>query len=112
MPMPANLYAKVKGAYDFAIDFLGVYTTYTNASGTQTRTAIVGFRNLGRDDTELVNAYGPGVVAITCAREDFPDAPGKFDQFVINGMTYIVQAAHQATLNANVVGWRVYATGK
>ncbi len=112
MSMPSKLHGSMRGAYEFAISFLGATANYESVDGSVTRTATVGFRHVGRDDAEAVNAYGPGVVAITCAQKDFPTSPKKFDSFTVNGKVYIVQAAHHAVLNANVVGWRVYATGK
>jgi hypothetical protein len=112
MPMNTKLHGRVRGAYDFAIGLLGVNARYESADGTRVVAAVVGFRHLGRDDAELINAYGPGTVAITCSRRDFGDPPKKLDQFNINGAIYIVQACHHAVLNADIVGWRVYATGK
>jgi hypothetical protein len=112
MPMGSRLHGSVRGAYEFAIDLLGVNAVYTSTDGTVTHSGVIGFRNMGRDNPELVNAYGPGVVALTCRQSEFPTAPAKFDTFLINGMTYVVQASHAAILNADVIGWRVYVTGK
>lgn len=112
MPMSSSLRGKVRSAYDFAIDFLGSEAVIESASTGAKITTTVGFRNIGRDDNEVVNAYGPGTVAITVSQANCPTEPMKFDQITIAGKVYTVQAAHIATLNGEIFGWRVYATGK
>lgn len=112
MPMGPDLRGKVHDAYDFVVDFLGTPAVHQSAETNATTDMIVGFRNLGRDDGEVVNAFGPGTVAITVSQAKSLTEPKKFDLFTIAGKVYTVQAVHVATLNGVIFGWRVYATGK
>ena len=70
-------------------------------------------RQLGKDDEELINAYGADGVEITCKAADFPQAPVKFDAFVVKGHRYTAQDVRmQIGFSGAPLLYRIYAKGR
>lgn len=104
---------QVKGGFDKVIDLLGTELVWTEAvEPGRSLKVVAGFRNIGRDDQELVNAYGAGGKVITAKVETLPVEPRKFDTFEVEGEVYVVQAVHPVHLNAELIGYRMYARGR
>ena len=93
------------------IDMHGIDSTWMRSNGSQVDVK-VGFRTLGRDDVELINAYGIGARAITLCENDADILPEKFDSFLIGNEEYIVQAVHPAYIMGELVSYRIVAVGK
>ena len=69
-------------------------------------------RQLGSNDTELVNAYGIDAVEITVLASTLPKAPAKFDKFTVNGQNHIVQDVRQQIgFGGTVLLYRAYCKG-
>ena len=70
-------------------------------------------RQLGKGDEELIQSYGVDGVEITCKANDFPQAPVKFDAFVVKGHRYIVQDVRmQVGFAGAPLLYRIYAKGR
>lgn len=77
----------------------------------ETATFFVSFRYIGRDDPELLNAYGPGAAAIIADATSFPVRPVKFDKFVTKAGTFVAQAVHERIVSNEVSFFEIYAKG-
>jgi hypothetical protein len=71
----------------------------------------VAFRYIGRDDPELLNAYGPGAASIIADSTLFPVKPVKFDKFISKAGTFVIQAVHERIVSNDVSFYEIYAKG-
>ena len=101
-------------AFQSAIDVLGVPGVFTqtkapNWSGNVT----VGFAPVGKDDTEIVNAFGINARIITMSELDFDtEHPAKFDQVLIGDETFTLDEVQKRYVNDVLVGWKAIVRGK
>lgn len=127
-------------AFDLAVSNLGVLMTWTKAPrpGTEdflyvenvnnfgqwndeipipyskevhVRQIVAGFKIAGKDDIEVVNAYGIETRIITISKNVSGIEPGKFDEIKISGLRYTIQAVHEVFFNEVLIGYRCYARG-
>ena len=104
---------KMRGGFEQVVGLLGVPATWRQVKAPNgSHAATVGFRTAGKDDQEVVQAYGIDTVIITCLSKDFPTAPVKFDEFEIMTETYVANAVHPIHLNAELIGYKVLARGR
>jgi CRISPR/Cas system CMR-associated protein Cmr3 (group 5 of RAMP superfamily) len=105
-----NELAKVKAAFAFAIDFLGLPAVLTEAtvrSATPTHTFRVGFNAVNIQDEALVNSYGINAKVITMkASEGYK--PKKFDSIVVNGQKYFVDGTQEISVGGEIIGYKMY----
>ena len=87
---------------------------WTAAKPPQPTATVVGhLRQLGKGDEELINAYGADGVEITCKATDFPQAPEKFDAFVVKGHRYVAQDVRmQIGFSGAPLLYRIYCKGR
>ena len=105
-------YNKVRGGFEQAIGLLGVPADWAEAvPPNASATVVIGFRTANREDTEVVNAYGPHAVVMTFAAKDMPKAPVKFDSVVVKGTRYTLDAVHNIHINGDLVGYKAYSRG-
>ena len=100
-----------KASFLQVIDLLGVPATWTKADGSLSADVVVGFKTAGKEDVAAVNAFGWGVVIMTGAVRDFPQAPEQFDRIEIKGLFYTINAAHPVHLNGEQIGYKILAKG-
>ena len=89
--------------------------TWTEAKPPHDTKRIVGHvRNLGNNDTELINTYGNDALEATCLAADFPKAPIKFDKLTLaDGRILIVQDVRtQIGFNGAVLIYKLYLKGR
>lgn len=112
MVMPASVLSRVRGAWDFGVEFLGTEMTWRQTKPPQ-QTAVItaGFRMPSKDDIEIVNAYGMETKIITTRAADLPSPPVKFDVFEANGERYTVIGAVTVQIAGQVLGYRLFAKG-
>jgi len=92
----------LKKMFSDMIDILGVDVIWTSVkSPTQHASVRVGFKTAGKDDSEIVNAYGSGTVILTAKAVDFSVPPQKFDVFAVAPGNYVIS-----------VGYKIVARGK
>ena len=110
--MPVNLTTVTSSMYA-VIDELGVPITWNQAKPPkQTASFKVGFKHAGKQDIGVVNDYGIAAVIITAKASDFPVAPQKFDDIVLNGETYTLEAVHPIHINGTLALYKCYSRGK
>ena len=103
----------LRGAFTTAIDALGVPATWTQAKPpADTKNITVGFRTAGKDDQEIVAAYGIAAKIITMKAADFTTDPEKFDSLLIMNERYTLDAVMPVHLNGAIIGYKAYARGK
>ncbi len=106
-------YGSVHGAFDYAIDLLGVPADWTSTKHGDTGNFVVGFASVGKTDQDLVNAYGIAGKIITAKISSFKGtAPEKFDSFVIKGEKFIAAAVHPIPMRGEVIGYKIMTNGK
>jgi hypothetical protein len=95
---------KIKSAMVQALDLLSVPAVWTQTkSPNATLNIQVGFKNAGRDDTEIINSYGLDAIIITMKADDFTTRPEKFDTLTIDGVDYTLDEVRPHRLNGEVV---------
>jgi hypothetical protein len=111
--LSASDFNKMVGAHRTIIQTLGVPAVWKQAKPPQqTATAVVGFKSVGPNEAEIVNAYGIEAKILTIAAGDTPVAPEKFDTFEVNGETFVAQSAQAVHLNGQVIGYRCLVKGR
>lgn len=111
--LSAAIQATWRSQYAQLIYALGTAALWTQAKApNQTADLVVGFRGLGRDDLELINAYGVEAKAVTVVITDLPVPPQKFDNFHIHGEDFVAQAVHTTYMNGLAVSYRVMVVGR
>lgn len=112
MTLGAVDFNRVRGSFEQVIGLLGVPAAWSEAiAPNATANLVIGFRTAGREDTEVINAYGPHSVIMTFAAKDMPQAPVKFDSVEIRGTRYTLDAVHPIHLNGSLIGWKAFSRG-
>lgn len=92
-----------------------VNATWTQAKPpNQTANMTLAFRQIGKDDEYIINAYGTGTIAMVAEKADFPVNPEKLDTITVpaSGERYTVQAVHPRMLGNSVIFLDIYAKGQ
>ena len=104
--------AKVEGAFDQIIDLFGTQFEHHMAKPPKTVTNVrIGFKSVGKDDTEVVNSLGMSAKIITIKVDSLGTPPAKFDRFIRPGESYTADAVHPIHLNDKIVGYKIYCKG-
>ena len=102
----------MKVAHSMTVDLLGTTLVWTSVDGLQTETCVGGFRQVGRDDLAIINAYGSETRIITLSTATTAVIPSQFDIFLAHGLAYVVQAVHEIWLNDDLIGYGCYCKGR
>lgn len=100
----------VQGAFNQAIDALGVQASFVQAKAPgNTGNMTIGFRMVKAEESEIVDAYGVNTSVLTAKAADFATPPEKFDRFTINGERFTVQSVQAVHLNTAIIGYKMFA---
>jgi hypothetical protein len=111
--LPNAIFNQALGGIEQLIETLG-----TPASWRQTKAPnlmanmTIGVRRTSKNDQEIINAYGQGVILGTAKASDFPVPPEKFDTFVVEGQTLTVTSANPVALNNKIIMYKLIMKGK
>ena len=108
----AALHNQFRNGFNQTVDALGTTVTWASADGTLSEVMVCSFRSVGRDDIAIINAFGSEIRVIVMSTSTTARVPSQFDTFMVHGMVYVVQAAHEIWLNDALVGYRCYCKGK
>lgn len=103
----------MRAAHELAISSLGSPVTYRPVAG-GSFDIVVGFKTVGVNDVELVNAYGIGAKIITVRQIDLPVQPKKFDVIEISGTGEKLTAStvSDVHLNGELIAYKLSTAGK
>ena len=110
--MNQALRVRMKVAHSMTVDLLGTTLVWTSVDGSQTDICVGGFRQVGRDDLAIINAYGSETKVITLSTATTAIVPSQFDIFLAHGLAYVVQAVHEIWLNDDLIGYGCYCRGR
>ena len=103
---------QIQNATEGVVDALGVPATWTQAKAPNaTSDAVVGFRSIGWNDHELINAYGIGAKVITIKVSDIPVVE-KFDTITILNERYTLDVVSPVHLNGVHIFHKCIVKGK
>ena len=103
----------IKASFNTTINMLGVPAVWSQAKAPEaTANITVGFKTAGKDDEEIVNAYGMGAKIITLIDGTTSPAPLKFDRIEIDNEVYTLGAVMPIHLNGTVIGHKAIARGE
>lgn len=109
MPLDAAVLARVRAAYELAIDTLGVPATF-KVFGSSTGTSVVcGF---AKPTTEqLAGDYNEQQRFVTFRADQFSTAPKRNDRIVVSGQEYVLLNISPVYINGVVVGYKGVTVG-
>jgi hypothetical protein len=108
----ADAINELKAQYDRTIDVLGVPMMWAEAKSAATASLVAGLRIASDAENAVVQAYGVGARIITIKAASLPQAPVKFDRFIMGGEVMVAEHVSPVHLTGKLVGYRVYVKGR
>lgn len=108
-----TMYNQSVAAIYQVINTLGVPAQWTQKKApNNTASMNIGVRRTGKNDEDIIQAYGQGVVLGTAKADDFPVPPEKFDVIVVEGQDLTITSVNPVALNAKVIMYKIIMKGK
>lgn len=109
----AGTQSNLRGAFEQVLSLAGSSMTWRQTKAPHASKTVVGYiRMVGKDEIELINAYGMNAKILTLAAKDFTVKPEKFDTFVVGADKYTASAIQDVMLNNAVAFYKVYLRGQ
>jgi len=105
-------HAKIQASTEAVVDTLGVPATWKQTKAPEaTKNVVLGFKTIGFNDEELINAFGIGGKVFTVKVSDIPVIE-KFDRFTISGERYTIDSVMPVHLNGTHIFHKCFVKGK
>lgn len=109
----ASMQTKIRGALEQMLGLAGSAMTWTQAKPPAATRAVNGYiKMVGKDETEIINAYGMNAKVLTVAAKDFTTRPEKFDTFTLGADRYTVNAVQDIHINNAVAFYKIILRGQ
>lgn len=111
--LPIATYNATLASIRQAVDMLGVPASWQQTKApNNTANMNMGIRRAGRNDEEVINAYGHGAILGTAMADSFPVPPEKFDKVVVQGEDMTINTVNPVALNGTVIMYKLVMRGK